>query len=309
LNGTSDVAQHFMEIETLDFKTREEIQAEMDAMEIPATTAVHFLALDDHRLGVRANKTNDGDLQSLSLLAANIVELNLGGSSITDASLGLIGEMLNLTHLHLNNTAVTDAGIEKLVNLYQLQYINLYGTDVSDESLKVLRRLKSLKKIFLWETNVTKEAVEGLHGSLFPAVESDRLRMQIQQLEKDRDNLEVDIVSAFDFGIQPLKVVESAESAAISISDVMVDFHKGKEALAVQAREGKAKKEDLETMLEAYQGILGLTPPKGEADNWKIKINALIDSTQDLVDGKEGAAAAYKTAVNCKACHTDHRSD
>jgi hypothetical protein len=121
--------------------------------------------------------------------------------------------------------------------------------------------------------------------------------------------LEVDIVSAFDFGIQPLKVIEPEASAAISISDVMVDFHKGKEALAVQAREGKAKKEDLEKMLEAYQGILGLTPPKGEADNWKIKINALIDSTQDLVDGKESAAAAYKTAVNCKACHTDHRSD
>ena len=309
LNVTSEIAQHFMEIETLDFNTREGVQAEMDAMEVPATTAVHFLALDDHRLGVRANKTNDDDLQNLRPLAANIVELNLGGSSITDASLDLIGEMLNLTHLHLNNTAVTDAGLEKLVNLYQLQYINLYGTEVSDDSLTVLRRLKSLKKIFLWETNVTKEAVEGLHGSLFPAVESDRLRMQIQQLEKDRDNLEVDIVSAFDFGIQPLKVIEPEASAAISISDVMVDFHKGKEALAVQAREGKAKKEDLEKMLEAYQGILGLTPPKGEADNWKIKINALIDSTQDLVDGKESAAAAYKTAVNCKACHTDHRSD
>ena len=112
----------------------------------------------------------------------------------------------------------------------------MYGTKISDASIPNLQKLSNLKKIFLWETNVTKEAVEGLHGSLFPAVESDRLRMQIQQLEKDRDNLEVDIVSAFDFGIQPLKVIEPEASAAISISDVMVDFHKGKEALAVQAR-------------------------------------------------------------------------
>ena len=308
MNVSAEIALHFMEIETLDFQTREEVQAQMDVMEIPDTTAVHFLALDDHRLGVRANKTSDADLQSLEALKSNIVELNLGGSSVTDAALNLVGGMLNLTHLHLNNTAVTDAGMENLVNLYQLEYINLYGTEVSDDTLMVLRRLKALKKIFLWETNVTKEAVEGLQKTLFPAVESDRLRMQIQQLEKDRDNLEVDIVSAFDFGIQPLQVVETAQPA-ISIADVMVDYHKGKESLAVQARDGKAQKEDLEKMLKAYQAILDLTPPKGDVDPWKLKINALIDSTQGLVDGKDGAADAYKTAVNCKACHTDHRSD
>lgn len=310
LDVTAEVAQHFIEVETLDFQSREAVQLQMDAMEIPGTTAVHFLALDDHRLGVRANKTNDSDLQALQPLRANIVELNLGGASVTDASLELIGGMLNLTHLHLNNTAVTNAGIEKLVNLYQLQYINLYGTEVGNEALQTLRRLKALKKIFLWETNVTKEAVEGLHQSLFPAVQSDRLRMQIQQLEKDRDNLEVDIVSAFDLGIQPLQVVETSQSASsISISDVMVDFHKGKESLAVQAREGKAKQEDLEKMLKAYREIHGLTPPKGTLEGWKLRTTALIESTQGLIDGQADAAAAYKTAVNCKACHTDHRSD
>lgn len=306
---TAEIAPHFMEIETLDFQTREEVEAQMDALEIPATTAVHFLALDDHRLGVRANKAEDADVLALLPLKANIVELNLGGSSITDASLDAVGQMVNLTHLHLNNTAVTDGGIEKLVDLYQLEYINLYGNDIGDSSLQVLRRLKALKKIFLWETNVTKEAVAALYKSLFPAVQSDKLRMEIQQMEKDRDNLDVDIVSAFDFGIQPLEVVQTEEPASASISGVMVDYHKGKEALAVQAREGNAQKADLENMLEAYKGILDLTPPKGEVDAWKLKINALIDSTQDLIDDKEGAVAAYKTAVNCKACHTDHRSD
>ena len=307
---TAEVAPQFMEIETLDFLSREDVQVKMEAMQLPETTAVHFLALEDHRLGVRANKAGDADVQALLPLKANIVELNLGNSSITDESLDAVGEMVNLTHLHLNNTAVTDAGIEKLVNLYQLEYINLYGNDIGDDSLLVLRRLKALKKIFLWETNVTKEAVAALQKSLFPAVQSDKLRMEIQQLEKDRDNLEVDIVSAFDFGIQPLEVVEADPPAsAVSISAVMIDFHKGQESLAVQAREGKAAKEDLERMLKAYQEIHGLTPPKGEVDDWKLKIDALVETTQSLIDGKDGAATAYKTAVNCKACHTEHRSD
>jgi hypothetical protein len=186
----------------------------------------------------------------------------------------------------------------------------LYGTSIGDDGLLVLRRLKALKKVFLWETQVTKDAVSELYGSIFPAVKSDRLRMQIQELEKDRDSLSVDIVSAFDFEIQALKEVKpAAAKSETSISDVMLALHKGDDSLAVQAREGKVAQDDLKRMLASYQAIHGLTPPKGTLESWKLKTTALIDSTQGLIDDKDGAAGVYKTAVNCKACHSEHRTD
>ena len=309
LEVTPEVAVQFLEVDELDFLTREAVEPELAALEDHTTLSVFFLAQDEHRLGVRANNATDGDLESLVSMKANIVELNLGKSKITDGGLDLIGQMTNLTHLYLNNTSITDAGIEKLVNLYQLEYLNLYGTEITDASLLVLRRLKALKKVFLWETQVTKEAVTALYQSVFPAVQSDKLRMQIEELSKLRDALEVEIVSAFDFEEDSITEIKSASDDAISISDVMLEFHKGEESIAAQAREGKASEEDLTRMLKAYQAMMFLTPPKGSVDAWKVKTGYLIEGTTGLLEDGSTAFGPYKKAINCKACHTEHRTD
>ncbi len=309
LEVTPEVAIHFLEIDVLEFMPREEIDILIEEMETPETLGIYPLAQEDYRLGVRANKASDEDLLALLPLKANIVELNLSRSAVTDEGLASVGKMTNLTHLHLNNTVVTDVGIERLADLYQLEYLNLYGTDITDTSLEVLRRLKSLKKIFLWETGVTRPAIASLHKSIFPAVESEKLKLQIQELTKKRDNLEVEIVSAFDFETEPVVAEEQVDDSSFSISDIMVTYHKGDTSLASQAREGNADKDDLRAMLEAYELMLNLEPPKGTLESWKLKTNALIKATTDLIEGEAGAVAAYKTAVNCKACHTDHRTD
>lgn len=311
LEVTSEVAVHFLEIEELEFQSREAVEERMEPLAAQSAVSVYFLAQDDHRVGARGNKATDADLERLLPLKANVVELNLSRSEVTDAGLEWVGQMTNLTHLHLNNTGVTDAGLEHLGNLYQLEYINLYGTNISDEGLQTLRRLKNLRKVFLWETQVTKEAVAALHQSVFAAVESDKLRMQIQELTKKRDNLEVDIVSAFDFGLMALDEVKPVETAksGISISHVMINFHKGDDSIAARAREGMASKDDLSRMLENYRALLELTPPEGTLENWKSKTTELIDATVNLLEEDPDAVNAYKAAVNCKACHSEHRSD
>ena len=310
LDVTPDIAVHFLEVDVLDFMALDDITLAMESLEGNSSLSVYLLAQEDQRVGVRSNQAKDEDVAGLLPLKSNLVELNLSRSGISDASLEAIGQMTNLTHLHLDNTAVTDAGIAHLVNLYQLEYLNLYGTSISDVSVEHLRQLKNLKKIFFWETAVTKEAVTSLHKSVFSAVESDKLRLQIQALEKRRDSLEVDIVSAFDFEEQVAAEVATVEEPEVSISDVMIDFHKGKDSLAVQAQEGRAEKDALIGMLKQYQAIAGLTPPKGSAEDWKNRMSELAASTDDIIkSGGDEAFARYKKAVNCKSCHTEHRTD
>ena len=306
---TTEVALHFLEVEVLEFQTREEIEVQMESLEEREAISVYYLAQDDFRLGARGNKATDADLEILGPLKSNIIELNLAKSDISDAGLETIGLMTNLTHLHINNTPITNAGLEYLTNLYQLEYLNLYGTAITDDGLLPLRRLKALKKVFLWETAVSEEAVASLHNSVFASVESENLRLQIEELSKRRDRLEVDIVSAFDISLQVIEEVVVVSEPEISISDIMINFHKGEESVATQARDGTAEKEDLQRMLEHYQALLDLTPPKGTLESWKIKTTKLIESAVGLVESDPGAIEAYKTAVNCKACHTEHRTD
>ena len=95
----------------LQIDLTEKIDILIEEMETPETLGIYPLAQEDYRLGVRANKASDEDLLALLPLKANIVELNLSRSAVTDEGLASVGKMTNLTHLHLNNTVVTDVGI------------------------------------------------------------------------------------------------------------------------------------------------------------------------------------------------------
>ncbi|MCB1121637.1 MAG: hypothetical protein KJT03_08820 [Verrucomicrobiae bacterium] len=306
---TPEIAAHFLEVEVLELQPRDVVEALLQERPEGEAVSVYYLAQEDNRLGVRGNKVTDTDLEALLPLKANIVELNLAKSEITDAGLEFIGQMTNLTHLHLNNTAVTDAGLAYLENLYQLEYLNLYGTNITDEGLKSLQRLKNLKKVFLWETGVSKEGIEALHKAVFDAVDYEKLRLEIQELSKERASLEVEIVSGFDEDLQAPAIEVVKSEPELSISDIMVEFHKGKESLAVKAREGNASKSDIQRMMQAYQVMLELSPPKGTADSWKAKTQSLIDATSAMIAEEAGATAAYKVAVDCKACHSEHRTE
>ena len=205
LEITPAVASHFLKVDVLEFLSREEIAIQLEALEDRSTLTIDFLAQNDERLGARSKTASDEDLEALRPLMPNITELNLGGSKITNAGLEIVGGMTNLTHLHLNNTPITDEGIEHLGNLYQLTYLNLYGTDVGDDALLVLRRIKILKNIYLWGTRATEEAAAELRQSIFPVVESERLRIQIDELSKKRANLEVEIVSDFKLDLEAIE--------------------------------------------------------------------------------------------------------
>ena len=110
-------------------------------------------------------------------------------------------------------------------------------------------------------------------------------------------------------GGMALNAVFAADAAKpkFTIKEAMKQGHEGKTSLSKKVSDGMGTKEDFSKLLEYYKSMALQSPPKGELASWKEKTSALVMATEGLVAGKDGALAAYKTAVDCKACHTLHR--
>lgn len=96
------------------------------------------------------------------------------------------------------------------------------------------------------------------------------------------------------------------------ITEVMKKYHKapkGTDPVCKRAIEGKATKEELQGLVDGYKAICGCKPPKGDTAAWVKKVTLLISTSEALQKGAPDAAAKYKEAVNCKACHSDHKPE
>ena len=96
------------------------------------------------------------------------------------------------------------------------------------------------------------------------------------------------------------------------IEDAMKFAHKapkGTPKVSDKIIDGTVSDEDLKKTLELYKAMADTKPPRGDAAAFKDKVAKLIVATESVAAKKEGAGAAYKEVVNCKACHSDHKAD
>ena len=82
---------------------------------------------------------------------------------------------------------------------------------------------------------------------------------------------------------------------------------KGEQKIGEKIVEGTATEAEVKATLEAYKAMLDCKPARGEQAAFKEKVAKLIGATEEVLAKKEGAAAHYKTAVDCKACHSEHK--
>lgn len=90
----------------------------------------------------------------------------------------------------------------------------------------------------------------------------------------------------------------------LTISDIMKKAHK--EGLLKRVQPGDASAEDRQQLLEFYQALAKLKPPKGDQSGWDERTAAMIGAAQAAVDGD---VSKLKSAVNCRDCHNYHRPD
>jgi len=270
------------------------------------------------RLGVinAADKFGDKELAMLAPIAKQIVWVDLARSQITDAAAETLSKMINLERLHLENTKVSDAGLAKLAALQNLEYLNLYGTKTTDGGIASLAAAKALKKLFVWQTGVTQNGAKALEAKV-PGL---KVNVGLSEAEiakltapppapppappKKEEPKKADPKA-------PATPAPAAAKPAAAGSDViktiMKNYHKPDDALCKKVSGGTATDADLATLLKAYQDMCAATPPKGDKAAWVTKCQAVIGSVKKIQAKDAAGLAAFKTAVNCKACHTDHK--
>jgi hypothetical protein len=113
------------------------------------------------------------------------------------------------------------------------------------------------------------------------------------------------------FGVLFTSIALAAEENN-PIKDAMKFAHKapkGEKKLSEKILDGTAPEADVQKTLDLYKAMLDTKPPKGDQADYKAKVEKLIAATQEVVDKKPDGVAHYKEAVNCKACHSEHKGE
>lgn len=267
------------------------------------------------RLGVinAADKFGDKELALLAPIAKHVVWVDLARSKVTDAGADTLVQMVNLERLHLENTQFSDAGLAKLGALQKLEYLNLYGDKVTDAGISKLAAAKALKKLFVWQTGVTKNGATALEGQV-PG-----LKVNVGLSEAEIAKLTAPPPApppapAPAKKEEPKKADPKAAAAAkpaAAGSDViaaaMKKYHKPDDALCKKVSAGTASDAELGTLLKVYQEMCAAMPPKGDKAAWVKKCQTVIGAVKKIQAKDATGLPAFKEAVNCKACHTDHK--
>ena len=99
---------------------------------------------------------------------------------------------------------------------------------------------------------------------------------------------------------------EAAEKAKYTIKEVMKKAN-GKNGLLTKVTSGKASAEDKQKLAELYKSLALSTPPKGDAEDWKMRTVALVKAADLAATGDANAAKALKRLSNCMGCHKLHK--
>ncbi len=102
---------------------------------------------------------DDAALQRLLPLRDSLVELDLSGTGVTDASAPVLAQFRALRLLRLTFTEVGDAAMRALAGAEKLETLAVHGTRVSGESVAAWRRLGGLRRLHLGESAAAEAAI------------------------------------------------------------------------------------------------------------------------------------------------------
>jgi uncharacterized membrane protein len=102
------------------------------------------------------------DIADLSVLAKQIVAIDLSKMPVKDADLKILAQFPELRKLNLNFTDIEGATLSELKKLPRLSELALSGTQLTMAEVKVLNGMPSLKKVYVWSTRIKPEDIATL---------------------------------------------------------------------------------------------------------------------------------------------------
>ena len=115
------------------------------------------------------------------------------------------------------------------------------------------------------------------------------------------------VVLALAFGLVVFSSARCGAEEKSKTAEFMTKYFKGKESFVAKANAGTVDEAALKAFVEGALALGNEKPPVGDAEAFKKKTVALADAGKALLEKKEGAAAAFKEATDCKACHSVFR--
>jgi hypothetical protein len=92
------------------------------------------------------------------------------------------------------------------------------------------------------------------------------------------------------------------EKDKITIKLVMLkSLDKKGPGLFYKVVDGKADAAEKKKLVEYFEAMASLAPPKGGDASWKMKTKALLDAA------RKDDTQALKRAADCNSCHLEHR--
>jgi len=126
-----------------------------------AAAAVERLQPDE--VIVRGWEWTDDRLKSLEKLS-RVTELELTGSSISDAGLAHLSHLKGLTMMRVFGVRIGDEGLRHIASLKELRMLDLSGTKVTDAGLVYLNELPALEFLQLNQTQITDKGLQTLRA-------------------------------------------------------------------------------------------------------------------------------------------------
>lgn len=165
-------------VDAADPKAIQALQA-MGVAVVPIAANANYLSLN----AITA-KLDDKNVSLLLPLKKQLLQIDLSGKKITDASLNTIGQLSAVETLQLDSTLISDKGLAQLATLTNLRSLHLTGTNVSLAGLQSLSALHNLKNIYLYHSAVKGSDYPALK-KLFPSANIDTGNYQVPLFETD----------------------------------------------------------------------------------------------------------------------------
>ena len=100
----------------------------------------------------------------------------------------------------------------------------------------------------------------------------------------------------------------------IDIHDIMEkglkdDRRAGTVGLKTKVLKGEATVDEKKDLLAMFLSLEKFKVEKGDQEAFDAKADALTDAMIGVMAGVDGSLAKLEDAVNCKACHSEHKPD
>jgi len=104
--------------------------------------------------------------------------------------------------------------------------------------------------------------------------------------------------------VSGVAMADKGKDSKYSTEEIMKAVKGG---LVTKVIKGEATEEEKKLTIAMLESLGKNHPHKGSEGSWKEKTDALLAAAKGTVEGKPGADAKLKKAINCKACHDEHK--